>query len=257
VSRFVLSRLEYDLCWEHLQLGEQPTALAINGHGGTMDERRELLRNAWRSLGERGFVERNELDPTLAARLHVLARPERELDARLRLDPHGPRTRALGATRGRRAVIAVLTPEHLVLDTVEPTELAAAVVGLLPAVPLPRSRSITMPAELLDRAAATSGDSPARMEPVLRAGGLTPQDARQVGSVLGNVVAMGQFGAAHRPDRHGHPGPRRRGPYVVSFYDTPEGRWQFTRRRGWATLAPADHSRLTRSVAELLTESTK
>ncbi|MET1075332.1 MAG: ESX secretion-associated protein EspG, partial [Umezawaea sp.] len=50
VSRFVLSRLEYDLCWDHLRLGEQPTALAIPGHGATMDERRELFHHAWRAL---------------------------------------------------------------------------------------------------------------------------------------------------------------------------------------------------------------
>jgi EspG family len=95
------------------------------------------------------------------------------------------------------------------------------------------------------------------LESVLREGGLTPQDARQVVSVLGGVIAMGQFGAAHRPTRHGHPGPRRRGPYVVSFYDTPEGRWQFTRRQGWTTLAPADHARLTTALSELLAETTR
>lgn len=248
----MLSRLEYDLCWEHLRLGEQPTALAIPGHGGTMDERRELLHHAWRALGERGLTDRGDLDPVLAERLRILSRPELELDARLRLDQHGPRTRAMGASHDGTAVVAVLTPDHLVLDPVDPTRLADALVGLLPAAPLPRSRSITMPGELLDRAAA----SPARMEHVLREGRLTAQDARQVCSVLGSVVAMGQFGAAHRRHHQGHPGPRRRASYVVSFYDTPEGRWQFTRRRGWATLAPADHPRLTSAVTELLADTT-
>ncbi len=106
---------------------------------------------------------------------------------------------------------------------------------------------------MLDRAAAAG----VRMEQVLREGGLTGQDARQVCAVLGDVVAMGQFGAAHRRDHQGHPGPRRRASYVVSFYDTPEGRWQFTRRRGWATLAAADHPRLTSAVTELLADSTR
>jgi regulator of extracellular matrix RemA (YlzA/DUF370 family) len=257
VSRFVLSRLEYDLCWEHLRLGEQPTALTIAGHGATMEERRELFHAAWKSMADKGFVDRTELHPALAARLRVLARPEVELDARLRLDPNGPRSKALGTIVRRRATVAVLTSEHLILDAVEPDRLATAVVGLLPHVAVPRSRSITMPADVLDRAATAANESPARFESVLREGGLTPQDARQVVSVLGGVVAIGQFGAAHRPTRQGHPGPRRRGPYVVSFYDTPEGRWQFTRRRGWATLAPADHARLTTAVSELLAETTR
>ncbi|HWO67438.1 MAG TPA: ESX secretion-associated protein EspG [Umezawaea sp.] len=257
MSRFVLSRLEYDLCWDHLRLGEHPTALTIAGHGATMDERRELFHGAWKSLSDKGLVDRTELHPALAARLRIVARPEVELDARLRLDPNGPRAKALGATVGRHAVVAVLTSEHLTLDAVEPDRLAASVVGLLPPVATPRSRSITIPADVLDRAATAAGESPTKFESALREGGLIPHDARQVVSVLGGVVAMGQFGAAHRPPRQGHPGPRRRGPYVVSFYDTTEGRWQFTRRRGWATLVPADHARLTTAVSELLAETVR
>ncbi|GDY30464.1 ESX secretion-associated protein EspG [Gandjariella thermophila] len=61
--------------------------------------------------------------------------------------------------------------------------------------------------------------------------------------------------AARRRREHGALGRRRRARYVVSFYDTSTGRWQFTRRpspdgRPWSTLAPADHQRLTHAVAE-------
>ncbi|MCS7482718.1 ESX secretion-associated protein EspG [Umezawaea endophytica] len=257
MTRFVLSRLEYDLCWEHLRLGEHPTALTVAAHGATVDERRELFHHTWKSMSHQGLVDRTELHPDLVAHLRALARPEVEVDARLRLDPTGPRSKALGAVVHRHAVVATLTAEHLILDAADPDGLATAVVGLLPPAPAPRSRSITLPADVLDRAATAADESPTRFETVLREGGLTSQDARQVVSVLGGVVAMGQFGAAHRPLRHGHPGPRRRGPYVVSFYDTPDGRWQFTRRRGWATLAPADHARLTTAVNELLAETTQ
>jgi hypothetical protein len=260
VSKYVLSRLEYDLCWDQLQLGEQPTALAINGHGHTMDERRAMLNDAWRSLTAKGLVDRAQLDPDLADVLRLLARPECELDARLRLDPQGPRTRAMAAARGRFAAVAVLTTENLILETVDESALARSLVSLLPPHQLPRSRSISMPSELLDRAAAAAGESAGQLEVVLRDGGLTWQDAQKVGSVLGNVVRMGQFGAAARENRNGTLGLRRRGPYVVSFYDTPEGRWQFTRRpsgdgRDWSTLAPADHQRLTQAVTELFSRT--
>lgn len=250
----MLSRLEYDLCWEHLRLGEQPTALTIDGHGETVDERRALLHEAWESLADKGFVDRRELNPALAGRFRVLARPDREVDARLRLNRHGPRVRAMAAAMGRHGVLAVLTSDLLFLDSVEPHELAGRIVGLLPDRDPPRARSITVRAELLDRAATSAGESAARMEVVLRDGGLSWRDAQRVGSVLGNVVGMGQFGATSRPER-GRTAARRRGSYVVSFYDTPDGRWQFTRRRGWVTLTPADHIRLSRAVAELLDET--
>ncbi|WP_199444588.1 ESX secretion-associated protein EspG [Umezawaea beigongshangensis] len=257
MTRYVLTRLEYDLCWDQLQLGTHPTVLTINGHGHTTDERRELLHGAWRSLAAKGLVNRTELDGGLERVFRLLARPEREVDARLRLDQHGPRVRALGAARGRFAAVAVLTKENLTLETVDESTLASSVVGLLPPHQSPRSRSISIPSDLLDKAAAAAGESAARMETVLRDGGMTWPDAQKVGSVLGNVVRMGQFGAAVRQAGNGAPGPRKRGQYVVSFYDTPEGRWQFTRRpsgdgRAWSTLAPADHQRLTQALTELL-----
>jgi hypothetical protein len=122
---------------------------------------------------------------------------------------------------------------------------------------LPRSRSVSLLAAVLDQAAAQAGGSRSQLETALRNQGLAWADAQKIGDVLGNVVRMGQFGAAYRPRRRGMLGRRVRAPYVVSFYDTPAGRWQFTRRpsgdgRPWSTLAPADHARLTHAVAELL-----
>jgi hypothetical protein len=154
-------------------------------------------------------------------------------------------------------VSAVLTSDVPALNPIDESTLAASVVSLLPPHPAPRSRSISLLSADLDRAAATAGESPTRLENALRDTGLPRPDAQKVASVLGNVLRMGQFGAAARPTAHGRPGSRRRGPYAVSFYDTPEGRWQFTRRpsgdgREWSTLSPADPQRLGHAVSELL-----
>ncbi|WP_433270413.1 ESX secretion-associated protein EspG [Actinosynnema sp. CS-041913] len=254
--RFALSRLEFDLCWDHLNLGEHPTILSIPSHGATSDERRALLDDAWRTLAARGLVARGELDARLAGWLDLVARPDREVDARLRLDD-GPRIRAVAAARRGHAVLAVLTAESLVLKRIEETMLADAVVSLLPPHRTPRARSVSLPSADLAKAAATAGESASRMEIALRDNGVARPDAQKVVSVLGGVVRMGQFGVAVRPSRNGAPGPRKRGPYAVSFYDTAEGRWQFTRRpsgdgREWSTLSPADHQRLVHSVSELL-----
>ena len=258
--RYRLSRLEFDLCWERLGLGEFPTILAINSHGDLLDERRALHREAWNSLEDKGYTDRGELDGALAGWLRMLARPEREVDARLRLDPSGPRVRALAAGVGRYAVLAVLTADELTLREIDASALARSVVTLLPEHATPRARSVSLPAEVLDHAAARAGESSNRMENLLVDARIPRPDAHLVASVLGTVVRMGQFGAACRERRHGGLGPRRRGPYAVSFYDTPDGRWQFTRRasgdgREWSTLAPADHGRLIHAVTELLSRT--
>jgi hypothetical protein len=192
--------------------------------------------------------------------MRMLAKPEREVDARLRLDPGGPRVRALAAAVGRYAALAVLTADEFTLRDIDESALARSVVSLLPDHATPRARSVSLPAEVLDRAAAKAGESASRMENVLVDARIPRPDAHLVASVLGNVVRMGQFGAACRERQHGGLGPRRRGWYAVSFYDTPEGRWQFTRRpsgdgREWSTLASADHSRLTHAVDELLSRT--
>lgn len=254
--RPTLSHLEFDLCWDHLKLGEYPTILSIPSHGATSDERRTLLDGAWQALRTRGLVEHGALDPRLADSLELLARPEREVDARLRLDD-GPRVRAVAAARRGHAVLAVLTAETLALRRIDESQLADSVVALLPPQQAPRSRSISLPSADLEKAAATAGESASRMEMALRDNGVARPDARKVAAVLGNVVRMGQFGTAARPMRNGAPGQRKRGPYAVSFYDTSEGRWQFTRRpsgdgREWSTLSPTDHQRLVHSVSELL-----
>ncbi|WP_309115775.1 ESX secretion-associated protein EspG [Saccharothrix sp.] len=259
MRRLTLSRLEFDLCWDHLRLGEYPAILSIPAHGATLDERRKLFDGAWDSLETRGLAARRDPDPRLAGWLELLARPEQEVDARLRLDD-GPRIRAVAAARRGHAVLAVLTAETLSLQEIDESALASSVVGLLPPHAMPRSRSVSLPAADLEKAAATAGESASRMEAALRDNGIPRPDAQKISSVLGGVVRMGQFGAAVRPVRHGVPGPRTRGPYAVSFYDTAEGRWQFTRRpsgdgREWSTLSPADHQRLVHAVSELLSSA--
>ncbi|MFD1146336.1 ESX secretion-associated protein EspG [Saccharothrix hoggarensis] len=251
-----LSRLEFELCWDHLKPGDYPTILSIPSHGATADERRALFQDAWRGLEARGLAARGALDVRLADWLTLLAHPEREVDARLRLDG-GPRVRAVAAAGQGHAVLAVLTADGLSLAGIDEAALAASVVALLPPHPTPRSRSVSVLAADLDRAAAVAGQSVARMENALRDSGLARADAQKIAQVLGGVTRMGQFGAAARSVRHGRLGPRRRGSYAVSFYDDAEGRWQFTRRpsgdgREWATLSPADHPRLVHAVAELV-----
>lgn len=259
MAQISLSRLEYDVCWESLGLGEFPTVLNMNSHGSTMDERRQLARQAWESLDRRGLVDGpGELHPDLHDSLETLARPEWEVDARVRSNDQ-PMVRAVAAASGDFAVRAVLGPEVLVLERISPSSLAWSMVDLAPHYPAGRGGSVTLPASALDRAMAASGEDPRRFREALVAEGLSGPDADRIAGMVGDVVRMGQFGAARTPRQHALTVRRQRASHAVTFYDTSGGRFQFSRRpspdgQEWSTLAPADNRALLTQVQELLTQ---
>src|SRR5215470_19870512 len=78
-----LSRLEFDVVWQHLGLGAFPTVFRMMGHGRTEAERRRLVDQAWQSLRAKGLSRHGDPHPLLVERLAVLSRPEREVDARM------------------------------------------------------------------------------------------------------------------------------------------------------------------------------
>lgn len=254
MNHFVLTRVEYDMWWEHLDLGEFPTVLTMKTHGATMEERAALSIQAQRSVRAKGYTDGpGRLVPDLEDALTLFSRPERYLDARLRLDPTGPMTRAMAAATGQFAALAVLTHEELHVQRISASRLGAEIVGLLPAHPPGPRRSITVSADVLDRAAAGSGQDPAALEAALVRQGVPRADGTTIARVMSQVIRLGQFGATYRLPKVGRV---ERAPHVVSFYDTPEARFQFTRRfvnKDWsATLSSGETAQLTTAVDHLL-----
>jgi hypothetical protein len=248
-----LSALEYDVLWEHLQLGPFPPILEINSHGATFAERARLTAGVWESLAERDLGWPNALDTRLQFRLRLLARPEWELDARLQLSATGPRTSALIAANRSTATVAVLDTGRLTLRTVPADTITQQAVALLPPHPPGTGNSITFPADTLDTAAARAGsNNPDALASALLAQGLGKSEAHKVADVADNVIRFGHFGAARTPrfDK------RRRANHVVSVYDTTQARYLFTRKpsggRHWVTLVPGTDAAITRQLDELL-----
>lgn len=247
-GRFTLSWLEYDFLWEHLELGRRPPILDIDSHGRTFDERSELRAVAWKSLASKGFGAPGNLHPDLETCLRVLARPEWEVDGRLHLSTDGPRTSVLIGANGARAAVGVLDADHFSVWRTSATGLSRALVAQLPTHPPGTGVSITLPAETLDTCAARAGSDADALQRALVSAGVGKDEACKIVEVTRQVVRFGHFGAARTP-RHGD---RLRADHVVSFYDNPLGRYLFTRRALWVTLAPGNAAAITRQVQELL-----
>jgi hypothetical protein len=246
-ARITLSLLEYDVLWEHLRLGPFRPVIAIQSHGHTHDERAELRAKVWASLATKGLGRPNALDDRLEHWLGRLARPEWELDARLK---ETARTTALVARAGRGVTVAGLTGDEFILWGAKPDQFVTETVHLLPSYPAGTGNSITLPATALDAAARRAGADQDRFSRSLATQALGKSEARKIAEVLGGVVRLGHFGAARTtPD-----GTRHRAGHVVSVYDSAGGRYLFTRKNDWVTLLPGTDAAIARQLDELLTE---
>lgn len=249
-----LSRLEFDVVWEHLRLGPFPTVYRMFGHGQTHDERARLVAGAWEALEARGIGGPSTLDPLLVELLGVLAGPEREVDARF--GHHGRETRALAGATGGRTALGVLAGGTFRFSRLTPGGLSRAIVRLLPEHAAGTGHSVTLSSRSFQEACGASGNTPKGLRAALIQRGLRADDAERLAHALDAPVGSGQFGVALR-DRWGR---RHRAPYVVAFADTASGRYLLESKPSagggaelWTTVAPTDRPRLTARVDQLLT----
>ncbi|NGY58435.1 ESX secretion-associated protein EspG [Lentzea sp. NEAU-D13] len=249
----IISTLEFDVLWEHLGLETMPLVLKVPSPGKTREERRAIEDQVWRQLGARGLGGPRSLDPTLEDLLHVLNRPQQEIDARMWLSDRS--VRLLAAGKGQAGVLAVLDSGQLVLRPAEADGLPREALTALPTAAAGEGHSITLPSADLD-AAAASATSPEDLEASLLSRGVRTADAHTLAEMVRDASNRGQFGAAAR-DKWGK---RVRPDRVVAFYDTPKGRYLQMRRgaegqQPWSTITPVDYRRLHHHLVELLAEA--
>jgi EspG family len=250
-----LSRLEFDVVWQHLGLGAFPTVFRMMGHGRTEAERLRLVDRAWQSLRVKGLGRHGAPHPLLVELLTVLSRPEHEVDARMN---HGElAVRALAGSRDQLAAIGVLRAGTIRLREITPGGLSRAVVGLLPEHPAGAGISVTLPSNLFAAACAASDDDPARLRAALAGRGVREPDAEQLARAFTGICGAGQFGAAGL-DRLGR---RQRAAHVVGFVDSAGGRYLLEAMPSapggeqWTTIAPTDPIRLAGQITRLLAET--
>ncbi|MFJ8964845.1 ESX secretion-associated protein EspG [Lentzea sp. NPDC102401] len=248
----IISTLEFDVLWEHLGLEMMPLVLKVPSPGKTTEERRAIEDQVWLQLGARGLGGPRSLDPTLEDLLHVLNRPQQEIDARMWLNERS--LRVLAAGKGQAGVLAILDGTQLILRPAEADGLPREALTALPTAPAGEGHSITLPSADLDGAAA-SATTPEDLEAALSAT-LRADDAHTLAEMVRDASNRGQFGAAAR-DKWGK---RVRPDRVVAFYDTPKGRYLQMRRAvdgqpPWSTITPVDYRRMHHHLVELLAEA--
>ncbi|GDY32822.1 ESX secretion-associated protein EspG [Gandjariella thermophila] len=251
-----LDDLELDVLWHLAGGGRVPYPLEITWHGVTGSERRVLEQRALAGLRTRGLVERGPRGPRPAPEVEdvfaLLARPRLTVDAFLGLDDL---VRAVAASFGRAAVLAVQTADGTTFRRIRSTNLVGEIVGLLPARPAGRGYPVSVPAEVLAEATDAAGGEPGRFEALLSRGGVPGNQARALLVAAQGATGSGQFGATASDRVHG----LRRASRVVSWFDTEEGRFFLSNRRGmdgrvWTTVVGADTPKLIQAVTELVAE---
>lgn len=247
-----LSALEFDVLWEHLELGQLPLVVKVPSPGRTFEEREQLERQAWASLESRGLGRPVDLHPDIEGILTLIAKPDREVDVRAY---SGRNVRALAARNGEVAAVAELSNGQISLRHASSTGLASAALASLRAAPAGPGQSVTLRTIDFEAAAIDGGGTKEGFLNSLMGRGIRRDDATALSEMIKDVSGMGNFGAAAR-DRLGR---RRRAGRVVSFFDTEDGRYLQIRRPSqdgtmWTTISPADSRKLIHQVDQLLTE---
>jgi hypothetical protein len=247
-----LSALEFDVLWEHLRLGQLPLVVKVPSPGKTFAERAEIEERAWAQMEGRGLGRPVEVHPDIEGILSVLAKPDREVDARAYA---GRNVRVLAAATGEVAGVAELCDGQVTLRRASATGLTGAVLAALPSAAAGPGRSVALRTEDFEAAAHGAGGTREGFQKALLDQGIREEDGQALTEMIKDVSGMGSFGAAAR-DKLGR---RRRAERVVSFFDTEDGRYVQIRRPAqdgtlWTTISPADARNLTHHVDELLAE---
>ncbi len=221
-----LSGTELEIVWQELGLGRMPYPLVLPATGRTMRDRAVLAGRVREALRRRGLWHDGPV-AALAGPLGVLAAGGIAVDA---VGFLGGPLRALAAADGWDGAVAVLRRGAVRVTAIPPGALAESIVDVIGDVPAGVGAALSVPVD------------------ELRSGG---ERAAEVTGRLAERTAGGQFGATAT----GRSGRRHRAHTLVTWFDTPRGRYLLVRDGGWVSLAPADRARVAHRLAEVVAEA--
>ncbi|WP_143229254.1 ESX secretion-associated protein EspG [Actinophytocola xanthii] len=213
-----LSAVEFEVAWQELGLGRMPYPLVLP----TAD--RPVRERAREALWRRGLWYEGPI-AALAEPLGVLASGRTTVDA---VGFLGGPVRALSAEDGWYGAVAVAHRAGVWVAAIPPEALVHEIVRVTGDAPAGRGPSLTVPVE------------------ELRSGG---EHAAELAALLAERRAGGQFGCTATTGS----GRRSRARTLVSWFDTPGGRYLLVREDGWVSLAPADRPRMAHRLGEVVT----
>lgn len=246
---YLLSPREFDVLWHALRLGRVPYPLDVPTEGATESERKALQDKTLVELRERGLAG----DERLEDYLRLLDDHEVSVDAVAGLDRP---VRALAASNGDQAVLAIIDDDRVGLVGIRPTGLAREIVAVLPDGRPGPGNALSLRLQTLSDAVALqeaedeesedpwgAADDELDDKQALQRAGLSSQDATQVGELAANRVAGGQFGVTHG---------RQRADVVINWFDTHQGRYLMVNSDGWLSLSPTDNDRIATRINTVL-----
>jgi hypothetical protein len=243
-----VSASAFDVLWDDLGHARAPEPLAVRNVGGTPEERAEIRRAVYENLSERGLYDGERLDPTLEARLGLLANAELfvECEALADMTAEAP-FRAVAAIRGRHGVLATQPESTIALSSIRDGEVFSAIIDVLPELSPGPGYGVSLPATAL------GGDV---TDPVFGGGSRSNASETQLREVLAiqarPVYSAGQFSVRVR-----EPGGGLRLAGGLTWFDTDVGAYcaATTEGRGgrdWVNVTPVDGPRLAGRLAALV-----
>ncbi len=228
-----LSDVEFFLLWSAMRLGPPPPVLALRHVGRTSAARASLIESASSSLAARELGSVAEPARDLRLLLGSLADPRVSLD----LSVHGNGTPLFGFAALGGAAVARVGDEV----RIGPGGSASSLLGALNPLPAGPERPANVAVADYTRACAEGArDGVSGFLRVLRDAGMRAPEAATVSRVVASRLGGGQLGASGR------------GRQVITWVDTPEGRYALRSDSRWLTVTPVDLPRLTAMAEELL-----
>ncbi|WP_447008813.1 ESX secretion-associated protein EspG [Saccharothrix sp. DSM 118769] len=246
---FLLTPRELDVLWHHLDLGRLPYPLDVPSTGATEDERDRVRAEV--------LAEYGEPSPRLVELLRLLSDNDVSVDAVAHVDRS---VRALAVSNGERGALAVVDEGRFGVLEIRPTALARSIVEVLPDGSAGPGSALSLRLETLNAAVALQqeeeqaeddddpwGSGELDEREALQKAGLSREDASVISELAASRVAGGQFGVTvgggYRSARAGT---------LITWFDTPQGRYLMVSEDGWLSLAPTDNDRIATRIASVL-----
>ncbi|GLY48020.1 ESX secretion-associated protein EspG [Lentzea sp. NBRC 102530] len=244
--QYTVSSQEFFLLWQAVHGEDRVVPLGTPHVGATRAARLRLVEQSSQTLSARRLGTIQRPDPDLRALVAGLG----EFDRALEIAYFKGTELARGiACAGWGGAFAARVNDQVHLYPFHPTALASATVSSLPGLQPGTGRAVNVRWDDYVRA-GQAGEQEGKQAflDVLRDAGIREPEAHNLMRIITSRIGGGELGLTAR-NRDGVPRPTGRS---VSWLDTREGRYLLRKQDGWLVLAPADASRLTSAVDELI-----